>query len=101
MEIPKKSEIIKLALELLKNGNEMRARDFERPLAERFSLNEEDVNKLYDSGNGPNFLDRIQWSFSYLSMSKLVDKPKRGVFKINATGLELLQTPAQIETFTV
>jgi len=99
MEIPKKSEIIKLALELLKDGNEMKAKDFERPLAKLFSLNEEEVNKLYDSGNGPIFLDRIQWSLSSLSRSKLVDKPKRGVYKINATGLESLQTPDKIETY--
>lgn len=99
MAIPKHDEIRRYALELLKDGNERRPREFEKPLAIQFNLTEEEVDQMYDSGNGPVFFDRICWALSYLSMTGLVVKPKRGVYKISEKGLELLATPEKIEEY--
>ena len=47
----------------------------------------------YSSGNGLVFDDRVSWALSYLNMAGLVDKPKRGVYAINADGLKALLAP--------
>lgn len=99
MTIPKHDEIWKYALELLSDGNERRPREFESPLAIKFNLTEEELGQMYASGNGPVFFDRICWALSYLSMAELVVKPKRGIYKINEKGLELLATPEKIEKY--
>lgn len=99
MTIPKHDELRKYALGLLKDGKELRAKEFVLPLANQFNLSQNEVNQLYDSGNGPIFYDRVSWALSYLSMAGLVDKPKRGVYKINAKGLELYDSPAKIDEY--
>lgn len=86
MPLPKYDEILLPALELLNDGIERRIKEFEAPLATRFKLTDDEINKMYKSGNGPIFKDRIQWALSYLNMAGLVQKPKRGVYQINTEG---------------
>jgi restriction system protein len=99
MAIPKHDKIRVYALELLKDGDEMKIKDFEPPLSVKFNLTDEERTRLYDSGNGPVFYDRITWAMSYLSMAGLVDKPSRGVYRINDKALELLPNPESIEVY--
>ena len=99
MAIPKHNEILRYAVELLKDGKERRPKEFETPLSKRFKLTEDELNKMYDSGNGPVFYDRVSWALSYLSMAGIVVKPKRGIYKISKKGLELLATPEKIEKY--
>lgn len=99
MAIPKYDEILRYALELLNDGSEKRPREFEAPLAIQFGLTDDEVAQMYASGNGPVFYDRIGWTLSYLSMAGLVDKPKRGLYKISDKGRELLATPENIESY--
>lgn len=99
MAIPKHEEIRKHILEFLKDGKEKRPREFEEPLARLFNLTEEELTRLYDSGNGPIFYDRISWSLSFLSMAGLVSKPRRGIYTINDDGRALLKTPEKIDAY--
>lgn len=99
MAIPKHDEIRIPALELLKKNGEMRLKDFIAPLTKFFNLSDEDANEMYASGNGPIFYDRVSWALSYLNMGGLVDKPKRGSYKINDNGIKLLQTPDKINKY--
>lgn len=99
MTIPKYDDLYVSVLEFLKDQIDRKPRELEAPLAEQFELTDEEMGKLYDSGNGPIFYDRICWSLSYLRMAGLVDKPKRGVYKISVKGLELLSTPEEIKGF--
>lgn len=99
--IPQFEDIRIQALKVLSTGVIMRAKDLRIPLAEHFKLTEEDMNAWYPSGNGEIFLDRIQWALSYLFISELVEKPKRGDYKISAKGLEMLSscTEKQINNY--
>ncbi len=99
MAIPRHWNIMESALHLLKDGGARWSRDFEIPLAKHFQLTVEEVSQMYDSGNGPVFYDRITWALSYLAMAELVDRPKRGLYQINETGLELLKTPEKIRDY--
>ena len=88
--IPQFEEIRIQALKELSKGAIMRAKDLRIPLANHFKLTEEEMTAWYPSGNGEIFLDRITWALSYLFISELVEKPKRGDYKISAKGLQML-----------
>jgi restriction system protein len=93
MAIPRYDEIQFPALKLLSDGKQRKANEFEAPLAKEFNLTEDEVNQMYESGNGPVFNDRVKWALSYLSMAGVVTKPKRGTYQINEEGLKLMNNP--------
>lgn len=99
MPIPKHDQLRIPVLELLKAKGKTKLREFIEPLAKHFQLTEEEVNEMYPSGNGHIFYDRVSWALSYLNMSGLVDKPKRGIYEINQKGQEILQKPNDIHTY--
>nr|WP_315209695.1 restriction endonuclease [uncultured Flavobacterium sp.] len=99
MAIPKHDEIRVPAMELLLRNSEMKLRDFIEPLSKYFKLSEEEINEMYPSGNGHVFYDRISWALSYLNMGGLLDKPKRGIYKINQNGIDLLKTPENVDLY--
>lgn len=99
MAIPKHDEIRVPAMQLLLKNETMRLRDFIEPLSLHFKLSEEEINEIYPSGNGHVFYDRISWALSYLNMGGLLDKPKRGIYKINKKGIDLLNTPGQVNSY--
>lgn len=99
MAIPKHDEIRVPAMQLLLKNETMRLRDFIEPLSVHFKLSEEEINEVYPSGNGHVFYDRISWALSYLNMGGLLDKPKRGIYKINQTGVNLLNTPDKVNLY--
>lgn len=99
MAIPKHDEIRVPAMQLLLKNETMRLRDFIEPLSIHFRLSEEEINEIYPSGNGHVFYDRISWALSYLNMAGLLDKPKRGIYKINQTGINLVSTPEKVNSY--
>ena len=88
--IPQFEEIRLQALRELSSGAVMRTKELRDPLAKCFQLTEDEINAWYPSGNGNIFLDRISWALSYLFIAGLVEKPKRGDYKISLKGLEML-----------
>jgi len=99
MAIPKHDEIRVPVLKLLKDNGTLKLKAIEKPLAAYFKLSDEEKIRMYSSGNGPIFYDRITWALSYLRMAGLVSKPKRAVYEISPKGIELLKTPAKIDTY--
>lgn len=99
MEIPKHDDIRIPAMELLKKNGTMKLRDFMEPLAKHFKLTDKEINEIYPSGNGFIFYDRVSWALSYLNMAGLLDKPKRGMYKINQFGLDLLKNPEKVNEY--
>ncbi|MHB0914902.1 MAG: restriction endonuclease [Thermoleophilia bacterium] len=99
MAIPKHDDIRVPALLLLSENETLKLNEFEIPLAESFGLSEEEISQEYESGNGKIFYDRISWALSYMNMAGLVQKPKRGIYKISSIGIEKLRTPENINVF--
>ena len=99
MAIPKHFEIRVPALELLSQHDSMKLSEIVTGLAQHFHLTEEELKEIYPSGNGEIFYDRVSWALSYLNMADLLDKPRRGFYKINDTGLKLLATPAKVNDY--
>lgn len=99
MAIPKHDETRLAALRLLADNQELKTKDFIQPLADYFHLSDQEVNQMYPSGNGPVFYDRITWGLSYMHLAGLIDKPKRGTYRITPAGKEILETPGQINEY--
>jgi len=96
MPIPKHDDIRLPALQLLAKHESLKLKAFEKPLAEHFQLTDVETQQEYESGNGKIFYDRISWALSYLNMSGLVKKPKRGIYQISDEGRKQLQAPNSI-----
>jgi len=86
MSIPKHNDIRFVVLSDLLDGEAKKLKELVKPLSLHFQLSDEEVEKMYDSGNGPVFLDRISWAMSFLNLAGYIDKPKRGVYQINDAG---------------
>ena len=99
MSIPTHDEIRVPALKLLKEKGVLKLKDFEVPLAEGFNLTHDELIKMYDSGNGPVFYDRISWPLSYLNMAGLTKKPKRAYYEITEDGMKALNTPEKVDEY--
>lgn len=99
MPIPKHNELRVPVLEYLKAHGESTSKEMIAPLSELFKLTPEEVNQMYESGNGPVFKDRIAWALTYLGFTDLVLRPKRGVYDISPKGIEMLKTPNEVDTY--
>jgi restriction system protein len=99
MSIPTHDEIRVPALKLLREKGILKLKDFETPLANEFNLTHDELIKMYDSGNGPVFYDRISWALSYLNMAELTKKPKRAHYEITEEGIKLLATPEKVNDY--
>ena len=91
MAIPKHNEIRFVVLTHLLDGEVKKLKELVKPLAQHFQLSDEEIEQMYDSGNGPVFLDRISWAMSFLNLAGYIDKPKRGVYQINDAGRLVLR----------
>ncbi len=91
MAIPKYNEIMPRVLDELAKPNidTIDWKSLEEPIAKVFNLSEEELATEYDTGNGRIFLDRISWALSYLSIAKLIERPKRGHCTITDAGRSL------------
>ncbi len=99
MPIPRYDEIQLPTLELLADNQARKAIDMEDFLAPIFKLTDEEKLQMYASGNGPIFVDRIQWALSYLNMAGLVQKPKRGLYQISEEGKKILKKPKSLREY--
>jgi restriction system protein len=99
MPIPKHNEIRIPVLEYLKSKGPASTKQMIEPLSHYFKLTDEEVNQMYESGNGPVFKDRISWAITYLGFTDLISKVKRGFYSITPKGIEMLRTPDKIDGY--
>lgn len=99
MAIPKHHEFRIPILKLLEDGKELSTQQFVSPMADEFNISDNERNEVYSKGKHNKFANRVFWALSYLNMSGLVLKPKRGVYKISPKGVQLLLTPDKINSY--
>lgn len=91
MTIPDFQTIMLPLLDLSSDGKEHRFRDTVQSLAEQFRLSEEERLELLPSGRAPKFANRVGWATTHLSKAELIERPRRGYFKITGRGQSLLE----------
>ena len=99
MTIPKYDEIQPAALDELGHGRIVKKSDLEAPLALHFALSADDLQEEYASGNARIFPDRISWAVSYLGLSGLIDRPKRGYYQISDLGRTFTGKPTEMKAY--
>lgn len=92
MAIPNLDDIRRPALELLAElGTLTRVRDIFDLLAPKFDLSEEDRHEMLPSGTQQKWNNRVNWSCFDLYKARLLDRPKKGHYQINRSGIEALK----------
>jgi len=79
-------------LKFASDGVEHSLADARSPLADQFSLTEEERAELLPSGQQPRFNNRVAWAKVYLERAGILTKTRRGHFKITERGTHVLST---------
>jgi len=93
--IPNYQQCMRPLLEIVKegNGSEVSLSHVYEQIAERFSLSEEERERTLPSGKQKVLHNRVGWSRTYLTKTKLLEAPRRGHFIITQRGLNALSEP--------
>ncbi|TXT33116.1 MAG: restriction endonuclease [Planctomycetota bacterium] len=98
MSIPEFHLLMLPLLRFAADGDEHSLADARGPLADHFSLTDEERKELLPSGQQPRFNNRVAWAKVYLGRAGLLDKTKRGHFRISDRGREVLANPPEVIT---
>lgn len=60
-------------------------------MAENFKMSDADLREMLPSGKQTTFKNRVAWANVYLAKALLLERPKRGFFRITERGEELLK----------
>jgi len=93
MAIPDFQSLMLPLLHHVQDGNEHRLADTRLPLAEQFALTSQEQSELLPSGRQSRFNNRIAWAKVYLERAGLLEKTRRGHFRITSAGNHLLMNP--------
>jgi restriction system protein len=85
-------------LKLLNDGNEHLIRESVEHLAKSFKLTEQELRELLPSGQQTVFENRVGWARAFLKKARLVESPRRSIFKITQRGLDVLKSNPTILT---
>jgi len=78
-------------LVVLSDGQDRTSQSIRAGLAEHFSLTPEDLEEEIPSGRAKTFANRVGWAITYLYRTKLIERPKRSVYRIADRGREVLE----------
>ena len=90
MAVPDFQTIMLPLLSVASDGKEHSGNEFLEQLAKHFQLTDEELNELLPSGKRTRFYNRVGWARTYLIKSKLLEMPKRSIYRITERGKEVL-----------
>jgi restriction system protein len=76
----------------LSDGKERGTEETLAALAQEFKLTDEELRRLLPSGRQPLFSNRVAWAKFYLKKAGVLDRPRRGIYRITERGRALLQS---------
>jgi restriction system protein len=98
MTIPDFQSIMFPLLGTARDGNEHSMADFRDALAGVFGLSAEEREELLPSGSQPVFTNRVAWACVYLQRAGLLERPRRGRYRITERGSSVLkEKPGKID----
>lgn len=97
MAIPDFQTLMLPLLKILADGREYSVQETVDLLALQYRLTEEEKRQLVPSGRVPVFYNRIAWAKAHLKRAGLIERPRRGCYKISERGEEVLKSsPAAV-----
>ena len=98
MPVPDYQTLLLPMLKLAGGGQAETLIKAEEILADQFALSAEDRSARLPSGQQTVLRNRAGWASFYLKNAGLIEKPRRGIFRITTKGREVLAThPASID----
>jgi restriction system protein len=91
MAVPDFQSFFKPLLEIAADGAEHSLKEARDKIAAAFALTSDDLAERLPSGTQTKFDNRVAWAKSYFVQAKVLDSPKRGLFKITDRGKDLLK----------
>jgi restriction system protein len=79
-------------LKLSSDGETRSLKDSYAAMAVDFKMSDDDLAEVLPSGKQTTFKNRVAWANVYLAKALLIERPKRGFFRITERGKELLKT---------
>jgi len=97
MQIPDYQTVMLPLLEYLADEKEHALREVVKSLAIYFKLSEQQKNETLPGGT-KKFANKVGWASKYLKEARLLESPRRGMYKISDRGLDVLASkPASID----
>ena len=97
MAVPDFQTLMLPVLEIVSKG-EATASEVTDRTSNIFNLSDEDRNQKIPSGSMPTIRNRVHWALTYLTKAELMERPKRGLFRITDLGVNALaKKPARID----
>ena len=98
MPVPDFQSLMLPVLKALSGGAETPISEVRARVATTEGLTPEEVRELLPSGKQPVFTNRIAWAVAHMSHAGLVEKVRRGVYRLTSDGEHLLvQAPTRID----
>lgn len=90
--VPKNESLIPYILEVLKSGEELKSREIKNRVVEFLQIPDSILAVEYPDypDNDGILLSRFSWALSSLYIANLVERSRRGVYKITESGLMML-----------
>lgn len=98
MAVPDFQSLMRPLLLTLSDGNERAVAAIRAELAGEFSLTAADLAEELPSGRARTFANRVGWATTYLYRCRLIDRPRRSVYRITDRGRTVLASePVRID----
>ena len=98
MPVPDFQTLMLPALKALAPGEEIRLAEVRKRVAAAEGLTAEDLQELLPSGGQTKFANRTNWAVSYMTRAGLVERVRRGVYRVATPGQQLLdRAPTRID----
>ena len=98
MAVPDFQTLMRPVLVVLSDGRDHAIGAIRADLADKFALSQSDVDELLPSGRVTTFQNRVGWAATYLYRTKLIERPKRGVYRLSQRGRRVLeQNPERVD----
>jgi restriction system protein len=96
--IPDYQEIMLPLLKQTADGEVHTVRALKQPIATLFHLSEDELNHMLPSGEQGTFHNRLSWARTYLLHAGLLERVRRGHFRISPRGREIVASnPPRID----
>lgn len=89
MAVPDFQSFFKPLLDLAADGKDHSVQEAREVIAKVMALPEADLNELLPSGTQRKFDNRVAWAKSYFIQAKVLESPRRSMFRITQRGMEL------------
>ena len=98
MPVPDYQSLMLPVLRALADGTETPISEVRKGVAKAEALTPDSLREMLPGGSRTVFVDRVHWAMQYMGRANLVERIRRGLYRLTAEGKRLLaQTPARVD----